>query len=89
MELKSKIDQMFADYVSANGNEPQYARCTVMYLDDKTTFDCAISLTGSIENDKDDDNAFFYVDSLNDLRGLTEEGCEEFIITDCIEFYSL
>ncbi|MFR9546006.1 MAG: hypothetical protein SNJ29_10570 [Rikenellaceae bacterium] len=83
--LPEKINKMFADYVSANGHEPRYAMCSIKYLDDNTTLDCTISLCNTIN----DDNAFFYCNSLNDLISLTDAGCEEFIVTDCIEFFNL
>ena len=86
-ELKNKIDTLFNEYVKNNKCEPQYAQCSIKYLDNGVEFDCNISL--SADDGGDDDNAFFYCDSLNDLKSLTNEESGEFIIVDCIEFFKL
>lgn len=87
-ELNKKIDTLFNEFVTNKGCEPQYAKCTVKYLDNGVEFECNISLNAD-DGGEDDDNAFFYCDSLNNLKSLTSKGVEEFIITDCLELFKL
>ena len=87
-ELKTKIDTLFNEYVTSNGYEPQYAQCRVKYLDNGTEFECNINLSAD-DGGEEDDNAFFYCDSLNDLKSLTKKGCREFIIIGCLGLFKL
>ena len=86
-ELNNKIDTLFNEYVISNGCEPQYAQCRVKYLDNGVEFECNISLNADDGGDNDD--AFFYCDSLNNLKSLTNEGCGEFVIVDCLGVFKL
>ncbi len=87
-ELNNKIDTLFNEYLTINDCEPQYAQCAVRYLDDGAEFECAISLTAD-DSGEEEDNAFFYCDSLAELKSLTDNGGAEFIITDCLEVFKL
>ena len=87
-ELKNKMDTLFNEYLKSNRCEPQYAQYRVQSLDNGVEFDCNIRLSADDAED-DDDNAFFYCNSLGNLKSLTDKGCEEFIVIDCSGFFKL
>lgn len=82
MSLIERIDELFAEYVADNQREPLHAMCSIKYLDDDSTLDCTIALTSGC----DEDNTFYHCDSLADLKALTKEGCEDFVLVECEEF---
>lgn len=82
--LKNKTRKLYSNFLNAHGTEPQYASCTIEFLDEHSSIETIIALDSSIcEND---DQIFYYCDSLNDLLSLTVEGMEDFIVTDVHEF---
>ncbi|MFI3294086.1 MAG: hypothetical protein SNI70_11300 [Rikenellaceae bacterium] len=82
LSLIERIDKLFAEFVADNQREPLHAMCVIKYLDDDTTEDCTIALI----SDSEEDNTFYYCDSLADLKALTERGCEDFIVVECKDF---
>lgn len=87
-EWYSVIKEKYHAFVKANGCEPRYADVSVIFEDDK---ECridgyTISLVSN-SAEEDDENIFFYCDSVDDLISLTEWGREDFIIIeDSVEF---
>lgn len=60
---------------------PKYFSVSGYWKDDKSEFDGYIIKMGDVDEDEDDD-IFYYVDSLNDLESLKTEGVNDFVITD-------
>ena len=84
--MKEQINQMYADFMAENNVEPRYAGVTIQFLDDGTLLDVTIKLYSSVG--ADDDDIFYYCDSLNDLLSLTEQGVEDFVINQIHEFHN-
>lgn len=77
---------MYANFMAKNNAEPRYAGVTIQFLDDGTLLVTTIKLNSSVG--EDDDEIFYYCDSLNDLISLTEQGVEDFIINQIHEFHN-
>ncbi|MFR9545939.1 MAG: hypothetical protein SNJ29_10225 [Rikenellaceae bacterium] len=80
-KLHYRIDNLKESYMAENDTEPLYAGCTVMYLDDGSTLDVTIKFSCDSENDEEDSDIFYYCNSVNDLKYLTDAGCNDFMIT--------
>ena len=63
----------------------KYANCRIEFLDTHEEYDVVIKLTSEIDEDEDD-NIFYYCDSLNDLQSLTVEGAEDFVIREIYSY---
>lgn len=61
-----------------------YALVEILFEDNYLKVVIAV---GTGYNEKYDDKIFFYVDSMEDLKSLKEEGVEDFVVTDIIETY--
>lgn len=81
--VQTKIRELKDEYNNKHNCDPEYAECKIMFLDD--TNECDVKVKLSADLDEDDDNIFYYFNSVNDLRFYTLEGCNEFIITDIYE----
>lgn len=82
-DIKAIIDNDFKKFCEKNGCEPIYAICTITWKDDNGCEDVKIKMSG---DDGDDDNFFFYCDSLSNLKALCDYGNEDFILTGFISF---
>lgn len=81
--VNTQIDALFIEYVKEHGTEPQYAECTIRYLDENFTHNYTIKLSSDIV-EEEDDSIFFYCNSLAELKSLTLPGIGEFIIIKCL-----
>ena len=84
-QSKEEVKEMYDKYMKKYGCEPDYAYCSMMYLDDKTTTEGTIKLYDSY-NEEEDDNVFYYCSGVNDLLSLMDKGCEDFIVIHVDEF---
>lgn len=84
--LKTKARRLFSNFLNAYGKEPQYACCKIEFIDDHSSIETVFALDSGIA--ENDDQIFYYCDSLNDLLSLMdkEEKSVDFIITDIYEF---
>lgn len=77
---KSQIESM-----KLQGNET-YCKCEIVWHDDESAVIETIKLNN--EMDEDDDDIFFYVSSISELKTLMEwDNGEDFTINDIIEIY--
>lgn len=84
-EIKNEIEQKFNEFVKKNGKESAYAVCEIVWKDTNNLENVKIQLSSDSNPDEDDD-IFFYCDSLNDLKSLCEFGGEDFIVTEIYGF---
>lgn len=85
-DISEQIETLFALYVDANGKEPQFANCTIRFLNDEnSTQDVTIKLSSEVIEEKDD-QIFFYCNSLSGLKSMTSAGVEDFIVTEISSF---
>lgn len=82
-DIKKKMQEMFDKFSSENGCTPEYAYCTIRFLDDNTETEETFKMDcGAGEGD---DDMFYFCNGLADLQSMTEEGsCNDFIITDIL-----
>lgn len=79
-QSEESIREMFAEFSEKNnGLLPEYAHCTIEFLDDHSSTDVIIRLSQTVD-EKDDDLVFFYCRGCNDIISLTEPGIEDFIV---------
>ena len=50
-------------------------------------YEQVVIAVGTGFNEKYDDRIFFYVDSMDDLESLKEEGVEDFVVTRVIDLF--
>lgn len=86
-EVKRTIDTQYREFIEANSTEPHYVNCRIVWKDDRKSCDTRIML--SADSGADEEDIFFYCDSLNDLHSLAEQGKEDFIVTECYGFAML
>ena len=84
-ETQSEINTKFSEFVNENHKEPEIANCRIAWKDGEEGYDVKIQLSADSNPDEDDD-IFFYCDSLNGLKSLTAFGVEDFIVTECYSF---
>lgn len=61
-----------------------YARCRITYTDDNSTAEVIIKLSEEFE---DNDDIFYYCDSIEELKELFIAGTSsDFIVTDILEY---
>lgn len=85
-DISEQIETLFTLYVDANGKEPQFANCTIRFLDDEeSSQQVTIKLSSGFTEEKDD-HVFFFCNSLSGLKSLTSAGCEDFIVTEINSF---
>jgi hypothetical protein len=84
-ETITSIDKAFLEYKTAHGKEPVYAVCGVRFKNDDSSTDMVFKLSPDVG--EDDDEIFFYCNSIKDLKLLAEPSSEDFIITGFDYFY--
>lgn len=84
-EIQDEIQKKFDEFVKKNGKEPHYANCQIVWKDTNDYYDVKIQLSGDTG---EDDDMFFYCNSLNGLKSLATFGCEDFIVTEINSFES-
>lgn len=82
--VQEKINKMHEEFFTKYNKVPLYAACRIMYLDGYAD-ECDVKIKLSADLDIDDDDIHYYCNSADDLKYLTIEGCEEFILTDIYE----
>lgn len=87
-EIQKEMEYRFQKFVEECGHEPDYANCHIVWKDADDHYDVRIQLSAD-SNPEVDDDMFFYCNSLEGLKSLTEPGNEDFVITECHGFGSL
>lgn len=82
--VQEKINKMHEEFFTKYNKVPLYAACRIMYLDGYAD-ECDVKIKLSADLDINDDDIHYYCNSSDDLKYLTIEGCEEFILTDIYE----
>ena len=85
-EIQVKIQQKFDAFVKRNGSEPRCVSCEIVGKDTNDYYDVKIQLSSDTG---EEDDIFFYCNSLNELKSLTTFGVEDFIVTEINSFLSL
>lgn len=81
------ILQKYNQFLQQHHKEPLYAEAEICWLDTGETSSSCIFKLSSDYDEKEDEQIFFYVDSLEDLQSLTQPGGEDFIILeDTVDF---
>lgn len=83
--LVASINRQFTKFCTENGYEPHFADCEIKWLDSGDTAEMRIALYAGLREDYDDD-IFYFCDGIDDLKSLTEQGVEDFVIVECLEF---
>lgn len=83
-EIQVEIQKKFDVFVKENGKEPHYANCHIVWKDTNDNYDVKIQLSNDTG---EEDDIFFYCNSLNALKSLATLGGEDFIVTEinCFE----
>lgn len=76
-DVKAIIDNNFSKFCEKNGCEPGYVICTIVWKDDNGCEEVKIKMSS---DSRDDDDFFFYCDSLTELKALCDCSGEDFII---------
>lgn len=84
-EVRQEIGGLYLKFYSGQEREPHYADCVIRWHDTLETEEVRIALSMDSDTEKDDE-IFFYCDSLNDLKSLTDKGMEDFSIAGCLGF---
>lgn len=82
-DVKAIIDNNFSKFCEKNGCEPGYVICTIVWKDDNGCEEVKIKMSS---DSRDDDDFFFYCDSLTELKALCDCGGEDFIIIGFTDF---
>lgn len=82
-EVKTMIDNNFSKFCERNGCEPGYVICIIVWKDDNGCEEVKIKMSS---DSRDDDDFFFYCNSLTELKALCDCGGEDFIIIGLIGF---
>jgi hypothetical protein len=85
-EIQVEMQKKFDEFVKNNSNEPHYANCEIVWKDTDGSQEVKIQLSGDTG---EDDDMFFYCQSLNGLKSLAAFGCEDFIVTEINSFERL
>ena len=83
-EIQVEMQKKFDVFVKENGEEPHYANCHIVWKDTNDNYDVKIQLSNDTG---EEDDIFFYCNSLNGLKSLATFGGEDFIVTEinCFE----
>ena len=76
-DVKYIIDNNFIKFCEKKGCDPGYVICTIVWKDDNGCEEVKIKMSS---DSRDDDDFFFYCDSLTELKALFDCGVEDFII---------
>nr|DAY86326.1 MAG TPA: MqsA [Caudoviricetes sp.] len=82
-EIRTEMQKKFDEFVKNNGKEPHYANCHIVWKDTNDNYDVKIQLSGDTG---EDDDIFFYCNSLDGLKSLAIYDCEDFIVTEINSF---
>ena len=85
-EIQVKIQQEYNAFVNENGKEPHCAICVIVWKDTNDYYDVKIQLS---DDTGEEDDIFFYCNSLDGLKSLTTFGVEDFIVAEINCFQSL
>ena len=97
-ELKKKIENEYSWFVNEKGKEPNVAYATIKFVENGEEYGAPqifVLDNGSFEYDEEtdhyvpyikDNEVFYYCGGINDFENLTEENCNDFIVTDIVEF---
>lgn len=84
-EIRKDIDMLYQEFCNMRKCEPHYADCIIRWQDTLDTLETRIAL--SMDSDTEwDEEIFYYCNSRNELKSLTEKGCSDFVIADCFGF---
>ena len=84
-EVRLEIGGLYLKFYSEQGCEPHYADCVIRWCDTLETVEVRIALAMDSDTEKDDE-IFFYCNSLEDLKSLTDKGGEDFTVAGCLDF---
>ena len=84
-EVRQEIGGLYLKFYSEQGCEPHYADCVIRWCDTLETVEVRIALAMDSDTEKDDE-IFFYCNSLEDLKSLTDIGGEDFTVAGCLDF---
>lgn len=80
-EIRKDIDMLYQEFCNMRKCEPHYADCIIRWQDTLDTLETRIAL--SMDPDTEwDEEIFYYCNSRNELKSLTEKGCSDFVIAD-------
>lgn len=83
-EIRKDIDMLYQEFCNMRKCKPHYADCIIRWQDTLDTLETRIAL--SMDSDTEwDEEIFYYCNSRNELKSLTEKGCSDFVIADCFE----
>lgn len=85
MKMQKEIDEKYKRFIEKYNREPEIANCRIEWKDNNDSYEVKIQLSAD-SNPNEDDDTFFYCDSLNDLKSLVTSGVEDFIVTECCSF---
>ena len=83
--LVEGIGGLYLKFYSEQGCEPHYADCVIRWCDTLETVEVRIALAMESDTEKDDE-IFFYCNSLEDLKSLTDKDGEDFTVAGCLDF---
>lgn len=84
-EVRQEIGGLYLKFYSEQGCEPHYADCVIRWCDTLETVEVRIALAMESDTEKDDE-IFFYCNSLEDLKSLTDKDGEDFTVAGCLNF---
>ena len=76
---------LYQEFCNMRKCEPHYADCIIRWQDTLDTLETRIALSMDSETEWDEE-IFYYCNSRNELKSLTEKGCSDFVIADCFGF---
>jgi hypothetical protein len=79
-ETITGIGNAFDEYKLVYGKEPLYAVCRVVFMDDYEP-PHSMSFKLSMDVDKEDDDVFYYLPGVEELKSLVESSSNDFLIT--------
>lgn len=77
---------MYREFKSYSDTKPDYANCRIVYKNDGDDLNVKISLKADDKAAAMDQRIFYHCDSISDMKGLAEYGCEDFILVECFRF---
>ena len=81
--LMAEMDRAYNEFYKKNNRFPIYADCEVRFKDDGTT----TQMTITMDSAEQDDDSYYYCNSLDGLKGLTNpDNCSDFIVTGFFNF---
>lgn len=83
-EVQNDMSKQYQVFKESYRIEPQYADCRIVWKDGEEQDNVKIML--SADSGLQEDDTFYYCNSLNELLSLAECGGEDFVITQCYRF---